>query len=101
MSIQRYFPCWCIPAGLFLCLICLFVSYFHIIMEIWQMAMRFVGMVISQPLAAYDFVVNFVGNGMICCDTRKKPPTRRVGGSSDYCVAPQILQICPWLTVSL
>lgn len=38
------------------------------------MAMRFVGMVISQSLAAYDFVVNFVGNGMICCDTRKKLP---------------------------
>lgn len=64
--------------------------------------MRFVVIVISQPLAAYDFVVNFVGNGMICCDTRKTPLPGGWGGvSSDYCVAPQILQICPWLTVSL
>lgn len=66
------------------------------------MVMRFVGMVISQPLAAYDFVVNFVGNGMICCDTRKKLPYPEGRGvSSDYCVAPQTEQICPWLTVSL
>lgn len=36
--------------------------------------MRFAAIVISQTLAAYDFVVNFVGNGMICCDTRKKLP---------------------------
>lgn len=42
--------------------------------------MRFVVIVISQPLAAYDFVVNFVGNGMICCDTRKNPLPGGWGG---------------------
>lgn len=41
--------------------------------------MRFAAIVISQTLAAYDFVAEFVGNRMICCDIRKNSPTQRVG----------------------